>query len=82
MNPTDDYVLNQTMLRIKDPARSIPFYRDVLGMTLLEQFDFPEMAFTLYFMGYPTSPVPEARAERAKLPFRSCSVLRWPHWGG
>ncbi len=79
MNPTDDYVLNQTMLRIKDPARSIPFYRDVLGMTLLEQFDFPEMAFTLYFMGYPTSPVPEARAERAKWVFEQPALLELTH---
>ena len=30
---TDGFVLNQTMLRIKDPSRSIPFYEEVLGMT-------------------------------------------------
>jgi len=40
----------QTMLRIADPAKSIPFYTDVLGMTLIDKFDFPDMEFTLYFV--------------------------------
>ena len=57
----EGWVLNQTMLRIKDPERSVPFYRDVLGMTLLDRYDFPPMKFSLYFMGYPDAsdgPVP------------------------
>ena len=37
---TNGFVLNQTMLRIKDPAISIPFYETVLGMTLIDQFRF------------------------------------------
>ncbi len=49
-NPsTQDYKLTQTMLRIKDPSVSIPFYQDVLGMTLLDQYDFAAMEFSLYF---------------------------------
>ena len=32
----------QTMLRIKDPERSVPFYRDKLGFTLIHQYDFPQ----------------------------------------
>lgn len=40
----------QTMLRIKDPAKSIPFYTDVLGMTLIDKFDFPQYKFSLYFV--------------------------------
>ena len=50
MTETDGYVLNQTMLRIKDPAVSIPFYENVLGMRLVGNFDFPEMEFGLFFM--------------------------------
>jgi catechol 2,3-dioxygenase-like lactoylglutathione lyase family enzyme len=40
----------QTMLRIKDPAKSIPFYRDYFGMTLVAHVAFPKFKFDLYFM--------------------------------
>ena len=76
---TAGFVLNQTMLRIKDPARSIPFYEEVLGMTLLDRFDFPDMSFSLYFMGYPGEPVPEDRAERAKWIFDQPALLELTH---
>lgn len=40
----------QTMLRIRDPAKSIPFYTDLLGFTLIDTFDFPQYKFSLYFL--------------------------------
>jgi lactoylglutathione lyase len=45
-----------TMLRVGDLDRSIAFYRDVLGMTLISRKDYPEGKFTLAFVGYGTNP--------------------------
>ena len=76
------FVLNQTMLRIKDPERSVPFYRDLMGMTLLDRYDFPAMKFSLYFMGYPNEPIPQDRAERIKWVFEQPALLELTHnWG-
>ena len=40
----------QTMIRIKDPSKSIPFYTDLLGFSLIDKFDFPQYSFTVYFL--------------------------------
>eukprot|EP00286_Rhodomonas_abbreviata_P020100 CAMPEP_0181296194 /NCGR_PEP_ID=MMETSP1101-20121128/4566_1 /TAXON_ID=46948 /ORGANISM="Rhodomonas abbreviata, Strain Caron Lab Isolate" /LENGTH=339 /DNA_ID=CAMNT_0023401027 /DNA_START=323 /DNA_END=1342 /DNA_ORIENTATION=+ len=40
----------QTMLRIKDPKKSLAFYQDTLGMTLVDKLEFPDMKFDLYFL--------------------------------
>lgn len=79
MSDTRDFVMNQTMLRIKDPARSVPFYEEVLGMTLLDRFDFPDMEFSLYFLGYPGSDIPEDRGERTKWIFEQPALLELTH---
>lgn len=44
--------LLHTMLRVVDLERSIAFYTNVLGMTLLRKKDYPEGKFTLAFLGY------------------------------
>ena len=79
MTDTQDFVMNQTMLRIKDPSKSIPFYENVLGMTLLDKFDFPDMEFSLYFMGYPRGKIPEAAGARAKWIFEQSALLELTH---
>lgn len=82
---TREFVFNQTMLRVKDPERSVAFYTDVLGMNLLKRFDFPEMTFSLYFMAYVRAddePVPDADDERAMYTFRQKATLELTHnWG-
>ena len=79
---SNGFVLNQTMLRIKDPEASVAFYRDIMGMTLLDRYDVPAMKFSLYFMGYPQGPIPEDRIERIKWVFEQPALLELTHnWG-
>lgn len=51
---TEDHGLkfNHTMLRVKDPKKSIEFYTNVFGMTLLESKSHENAKFTVYFLGY------------------------------
>lgn len=43
----------QTMLRIKDPKVSVPFYDKHFGMKLIHWICFPQWKFTLYFLERP-----------------------------
>jgi len=64
---TQQYIFQQTMYRIKDPRVSLDFYTRVLGMRLLRKFDFPEMKFSLYFMGFAKAEdIPTSEPERTK----------------
>lgn len=44
--------LLHTMLRVGDLDKSIAFYTEVLGMTLLRRKDYSDGQFTLAFVGY------------------------------
>ena len=45
-----------TMIRVGDLERSIRFYTDVMGMKLIRTMDFPDMKFTLAYLGYASNP--------------------------
>ena len=47
---TSGFVFNHTMLRVKDIEKSLDFYTRVLGFRLVDKRDFPEAAFSLYFL--------------------------------
>ena len=44
-----EHNLSQTMIRVKDPKRTLPFYQS-LGMKLIHEKHFPEAQFSLYFL--------------------------------
>lgn len=44
------------MIRVGDLDRSIKFYTEVLGMSLLRHTDRPEQSYTLAFVGYENDP--------------------------
>ncbi|MEY5098282.1 MAG: hypothetical protein RJA36_1001 [Pseudomonadota bacterium] len=47
-----DMRILHTMLRVGDLERSIAFYTQVLGMSLLRRSDNPEYQYSLAFLGY------------------------------
>ncbi|ERL55296.1 lactoylglutathione lyase [Psychrobacter aquaticus] len=79
---TTGFTFNHTMLRVKDPVKSLAFYTGVLGMTLLAVKKFPNMGFDLYFLAKLTE------SERENLPagddleifaFRQRGILELTH---
>jgi len=63
---TQGFVFNHTMLRVKDIEKSLAFYNQVLGFSLVDQRDFPENEFSLYFLVYVNDnmQIPEDDSER------------------
>lgn len=44
---------NHTMIRVKDIEKSLKYYQEILGMTLIRTREMPSAGFNLYFLGYP-----------------------------
>ncbi len=81
---TDGFRLNHTMLRVKDPERSLAFYSHVFGMRVLRRLDFEEMKFSLYFLAKPDAgeTLPEDVQERTRWTFSQRGILELTHnWG-
>lgn len=51
MTDTSKYKFNHSMLRVKDPKRSVKFYEH-LGMTQIKKIENPDAKFDLYFLAY------------------------------
>ncbi|MBB3693664.1 lactoylglutathione lyase [Sphingomonas sp. BK580] len=81
---TERFTLNQTMLRVRDPAASLAFYQQVLGMTLLQRLDVDDLRFSLYFLAFlgEEESVPADPVERARFVFTRETTLELTHnWG-
>jgi lactoylglutathione lyase len=81
---TQGFVLNHSMLRVKDPAVSLDFYTRVMGMRALRKLDFPEMKFSLYFLARidENDEVPEEEGKRTAWTFSQRGILELTHnWG-
>ncbi|KAK9810975.1 hypothetical protein WJX73_002729 [Symbiochloris irregularis] len=80
---TDGFVFQQTMYRIKDSKRSLDFYTRILGMRLLCKLDFPEMKFSLIFLGYrEDAEIPDDSKDRVEWMFNKEACLELTHnWG-
>jgi len=79
----ESYRLNHTMIRIKDPKVSLPFYQDIMGMTLLRTSEHANAKFTLYFLGYTHDKKASATEHEAKQlcsEYEGLLELTW-NWG-
>lgn len=48
----NNYKFNHTMIRVKDPVKSLEFYQNVLGLKIIDISEHANAKFTLYFLAY------------------------------
>mmetsp|Transcript_1572 Transcript_1572/g.3420 ORF Transcript_1572/g.3420 Transcript_1572/m.3420 type:complete len:320 (+) Transcript_1572:157-1116(+) len=77
----------QTMLRIRDPKVSVPFYEQHFGMKLVHKYDFPPFKFSLYFLERPKdgqelpATVPSAESEKYLWSMPGTTIELTHNWG-
>ena len=80
---TKDFMMQQVMMRVKDPETSLKFYcDDVLGFRLVMFRDFPQWGFSVYFVAHGLAgPVPEDEDARWRycMTTPGCVELTWNH---
>jgi len=60
---TKEYLMQQTMVRVRNPKASLDFYCKVLGFELIMHRDFPQWGFSVYFVAQPGTVNPAKLAE-------------------
>ncbi|CAB9523690.1 Lactoylglutathione lyase [Seminavis robusta] len=77
---TEQYVMQQTMVRVKDPIKSLEFYCDILGFRLVMFREFPQWEFNVYFVApVDASDIPSSKEEQWKFCMNTpgCIELTW-----
>ncbi|GBG30243.1 Lactoylglutathione lyase [Hondaea fermentalgiana] len=77
----DAFNFSQTMMRVKDPEKSIAFYRDLFGMQLVRQSAHSD--FSLFFLATPTKVLDDLKAQNVEAITKElwdpCLELTWNH---
>jgi lactoylglutathione lyase len=70
---TKQFRLHHSMIRVADIEKSVDFYANTLGMTLVHTLDFPQWKFSLYFFKYleDDETLPQGSEERMKYLWRT-----------
>ncbi len=73
---TKDYIMQQTMMRVKDPMKSLEFYCDILGFKLVMYREFPQWGFNVYFVApVDSATIPPAVGDDRDAQWRYCMTL-------
>ena len=77
---TKDFIMQQTLVRVKDPKISLEFYCNTLGMQLIHYLDFPQWSFYVYFVGYVDQAcIPENSKERWEFCLKTPGCIEITH---
>lgn len=74
----ETYKFNHTMVRVKDPVKSLKFYQEVVGMSLVNKIEFTEAKFTLYFLAFAND---QKESENLHFTERSALLELTHNWG-
>jgi len=77
---TKKYIMQQVMVRVKDPKVSLDFYIRKLGFHLILHRNFPQYGFSVYFVAYcPKEQIPVSQEDRWNfcMTCPACVELTW-----
>ncbi|KAI9790134.1 MAG: Lactoylglutathione lyase [Piccolia ochrophora] len=74
------YRFNHTMIRVKDIDKTLDFYKNVMGMTLMRTVENKDSGFNLYFLAYPHGQSVPQSSKSGVNPLSSCEGLLELTW--